>query len=136
MAAKALVWFLDDPHRVQRDPLGHQQAELADEEARQLVLGDLRVGNVELEPLGLQSAPVEEGDLGVELGSILGHAPMMHDGERHRRPGLFILPRVGKHGLDKAAVWQDRYQLRLWCGHADQPHPGRPQRLTLRSSYG
>jgi hypothetical protein len=86
MAAKALVRFLDDPHGAERDPLGHQQAELADEEARQLVLGDLRVGDVELEPLGLQSAPVEEGDLGVELGSILGHGPMMQDGQRRRRP--------------------------------------------------
>ena len=86
MAAKSLVRFLDDTYGTQRDPLGHQQAELADEEARELVLGDLRVEDVELEPLGLQPAPVEEGDVGVELGSILGHASMMHDGQRRRRP--------------------------------------------------
>jgi hypothetical protein len=54
VAAKALVRFLDDTHGAERDPLGHQQAELADEEARELVLGDLRVGDVELEPLGLR----------------------------------------------------------------------------------
>jgi hypothetical protein len=79
------VRFGDDPHGAQGDPLGHEQAELADEEAGQLVLGDLRAGDVELEPLGLQSAPVEEGDLGVELGSILGHGSMMQDGQRRRR---------------------------------------------------
>ena len=85
MAAKALVRFLDDPHGAEGDALGHQQAELADEEARGLGLGDLRVGEVELEPLGLESAPVEEADVGVELGSILGHRSMMHDGQRRRQ---------------------------------------------------
>jgi internalin A len=43
-------------------------------------------------------------------------------------PRLFTLTPVTKHGLDKAAVWQDGYQLTLWCEHADQPHPWPPAR--------
>jgi hypothetical protein len=47
-------------------------------------------------------------------------------------PRLFTLTPVAKHGLekalDKAAVWQDTYQLTLWCEHADQPHPWPPAR--------
>jgi hypothetical protein len=41
-------------------------------------------------------------------------------------PRLFTLTPVRKHGLDKAAVWRDTYQLTLWCEHADRPHPWQP----------
>jgi hypothetical protein len=44
----------------------------------------------------------------------------------HRHPTVVHPHSVGKHGLDKAAAWQDRYQLTLWCEHADQPHPWPP----------
>jgi internalin A len=43
-------------------------------------------------------------------------------------PRLFTLTPVSKHGLDKAAVWKDTYQLTLWCEHDDQPHPWPPAR--------
>jgi len=39
---------------------------------------------------------------------------------------LFTLTPVGKHGLDKAAIWWDTYQLTLWCEYGDRPHPWRP----------
>ena len=38
-------------------------------------------------------------------------------------PRLFTLTPVTKEGLSKAAVWQDRYQLTVWCEHDDKPHP-------------
>jgi hypothetical protein len=41
-------------------------------------------------------------------------------------PRFFTLTPVSKHGLDKAAVWRDTYQLTLWCEHGDRPHPWRP----------
>lgn len=43
-------------------------------------------------------------------------------------PRLFTLTPVSKRGLDKAAVWQDTYQLTLWCEHDDQPHLWPPAR--------
>jgi hypothetical protein len=41
-------------------------------------------------------------------------------------PGVVTRTAVGRHGLDKAAAWQDRDRLTLWCEHADQPHPWPP----------
>jgi internalin A len=41
-------------------------------------------------------------------------------------PRLFTLTPVNKKGLDKVTVWQDPYQLTLWCEHDDQPHPWPP----------
>jgi hypothetical protein len=43
-----------------------------------------------------------------------------------RHPRLCTRTAGGEHGLDKAAAWQDRSQLTLWCEHADQPHPWPP----------
>jgi len=46
-------------------------------------------------------------------------------------PRLFTLTPVRKHGLDKAAVWRDTYQLTLWCEHGDRPHPWGPAHYTF-----
>jgi hypothetical protein len=53
----------------------------------------------------------------------------------HRHPTVVTLTPVGKHGLDKAAAWQARYQLTLWCEHADHRTLA-ALGITLGSSYG
>ena len=45
-------------------------------------------------------------------------------------PRLFTLTPVSKRGLDKAAVWQDTYQLTLWCEHDDSRTSGRPRGIS------
>jgi len=81
---------------------------------------------------GLQTSVSEIGTTVSEIAKVTG---VVHDQlrrwtvsyeETSGTPRLFTLTPVSKRGLDKAAVWQDAYQITLWCEHADQPHPWQP----------
>jgi hypothetical protein len=71
------VGLLEHPDARQPHLVDHEQPQVTDEAGGQVGVGHVGAGHVEAEALGLQGAAVEEGHVGVELGSVLGHAPRL-----------------------------------------------------------
>lgn len=76
-SARPFVGFFDDLDVAYRRALCHQQIERPHEQLGHQIVADVRVRDVDPEPLRLQAALVREGHGRVEHGSVLRHAVML-----------------------------------------------------------
>ena len=73
-AARPAVRLFDDLEVREADVADEREPEVPHEQLADLRLGELARRQVEPERLGMQRASVHEGDVGVEVGSVLGHS--------------------------------------------------------------
>jgi hypothetical protein len=73
-SARALVGFRDDVQGPKLNGSDQRQAEVLNEELCDLIFRKIRAGEIKTKPLGSQPAAVGERNLGVEMGSVLGHS--------------------------------------------------------------